>query len=281
MNFLANCDAIIIDLRQNGGGDPSQIQFITSYLFGSPTHLNDIYTRSENKTENFWTLPYVPGKKLEKADVYVLTSSFTFSGAEEFSYNLKNLKRATVIGETTGGGAHPTEPKIVQGKFILSVPYARAINPITKTNWEGVGVTPDIQVPADKAFDKAYLLALEKLAAKASDQRKQDAHQQVPGDARNEMDFPDGMEPYESNDPGSQNGPETPSCQLPSQNIRQCCFIAGVDGEEIQLAREYKSDDCPKPKQAETSNPPLLPGLHCFILFRREAYLNFPGANVP
>ena len=172
LNFLANCDAVIIDLRQNGGGDPTQIQFMSSYFFEEPTHLNDIYTRSNNLTEHFWTLPYVPGTKLDKADLYVLTSKGTFSGAEEFSYNMKNLKRATLIGETTGGGAHPTDSKIVQTKFVLYVPVARAINPITKTNWEGTGVTPDISVPSDQAFDRAYVLALEKLASKAKTPEK-------------------------------------------------------------------------------------------------------------
>jgi hypothetical protein len=169
LNLLAYCDAIIIDLRQNGGGDPSQIQLISSYFFPEPTHLNDIYYRAEDKTENYWTLPYVPGPKPVKADLYILTSADTFSGAEEFSYNMKNLKRATLIGETTGGGAHPTDAMIVQEKFILLVPVARAINPVTKTNWEGTGVTPDIQIPAAQAFDRAYTMAVEKLAAKATD----------------------------------------------------------------------------------------------------------------
>ncbi len=173
LNFLAHCDAVIIDLRQNGGGEPSQIQLISSYFFQEPTHLNDIYSRSEDRTENYWTLPYVPGPLLDQADLYILTSAWTFSGAEEFSYNMKNLKRATLIGETTGGGAHPTDAMIVQTDFVLRVPNARAINPITKTNWEGTGVTPDIQVPASQAFDRAYTMALEKLAAKAPDaQRK-------------------------------------------------------------------------------------------------------------
>jgi len=169
LNLLAYCDAIIIDLRQNGGGDPSQIQLISSYFFPEPAHLNDLYYRAADKMENYWTLPYVPGPKPVNADLYILTSHDTFSGAEEFSYNMKNLKRATLIGETTGGGAHPTDAMIVQEKFILRVPVARAINPITKTNWEGTGVTPDIQVPAPQAFDRAYAMALEKLAAKATD----------------------------------------------------------------------------------------------------------------
>jgi hypothetical protein len=169
LNLLAYCDAIIIDLRQNGGGDPSQIQLISSYFFPESAHLNDLYYRAADKTENYWTLPYVPGPKPVHADLYILTSADTFSGAEEFSYNMKNLKRATLIGETTGGGAHPTDAMIVQEKFILRVPIARAINPITKTNWEGTGVTPDIQIPAAQAFDRAYEMALEKLAAKATD----------------------------------------------------------------------------------------------------------------
>ncbi len=168
MNFLAYSDAVIVDLRQNGGGDPAQIQLICSYFFSDPAHLNDLYYREGDRMENYWTLPYVPGPRLADADLYILTSSNTFSGAEEFTYNMKNLKRATVIGETTGGGAHPTDTRIVQTDYILRVPFARAINPVSKTNWEGTGVTPDIAVPAAEAFDKAYALAVEKLAAKAS-----------------------------------------------------------------------------------------------------------------
>jgi hypothetical protein len=171
MNFLAYCDAIIFDLRQNGGGDPAQIQLITSYLFEEPVHLNDLYARATDRTENYWTLPFVPGPKAAKADVYVLTSARTFSGAEEFSYNLQNLKRAAIVGETTGGGAHPTNALVVQRDFILRVPFARAINPVSKTNWEGTGVKPDIAVPAAEAFDRAYALALEKLAGKEPDPR--------------------------------------------------------------------------------------------------------------
>ena len=166
LNFLAYCDAIIVDLRQNGGGDPAQIQLICTYFFPDMSHLNDIYYREGDRWENYWTLPFVPGAKPVNADLYILTSARTFSGAEEFTYNMKNLKRGTVIGETTGGGAHPTRTMIVQKDYILRVPYARSINPFSKTNWEGTGVTPDIACPASEAFDKAYALAIEKLAAK-------------------------------------------------------------------------------------------------------------------
>ncbi len=173
LNFLAYCDAIIVDLRQNGGGEPSLIQLISSYFFPEPVHLNDIYDRTTGQTDYYYTLPFVPGAKPVNADLYILTSRRTFSGAEEFTYNMKNLKRATVLGETTGGGAHPTMTRIVKKDFILRVPFARSINPISKTNWEGTGVTPDIACPAAEAFDRAYALAVEKLAAKAADpQRK-------------------------------------------------------------------------------------------------------------
>jgi retinol-binding protein 3 len=167
MNFLSYTDAVIIDLRDNGGGDPTQIQLILSYFFKEPTHLNDLYYRRDNLTENYWTLPYVPGHMMPDVDLYVLTSSYTFSGAEEFAYNLKNLKRATIVGEVTGGGAHPVDSQIVQDRFILRIPYGRAINPITKTNWEGTGIKPDVEVRASEALDKAYQMALEKLASKA------------------------------------------------------------------------------------------------------------------
>lgn len=169
MGFLANCDAIIIDLRQNGGGDPDGVRLICSYFFDSnPVHLNDLYYRPEDKTEEYWTLKEVDGKRMPDVDVYVLTSNYTFSGAEEFTYNLKNLKRATIVGETTGGGAHPGGIMAVNNNFVMFVPNGRAINPITKTNWEGTGVTPDVEVSADKALETARLLALEKLAVKTS-----------------------------------------------------------------------------------------------------------------
>jgi len=125
------------------------IQLISSYFFADPTHLNSFYIRHEDTVEQFWTQAYVEGPRMTDVDLYVLTSSYTFSGAEEFSYNMKNLKRATIIGETTGGGAHPVDthiwPKL---NFGMRVPFGRAINPITGTNWEGTGVEPDIKAPA-------------------------------------------------------------------------------------------------------------------------------------
>jgi len=155
MNFLAHVDAVIFDLRDNGGGDPEMVAWLSSYLFDARTHLNDLWERKRNKTTEYWTKPEAPGKKLAKQPVYVLTSSGTFSGAEEFTYNLKNLKRATIVGEVTGGGAHPTAGQRLDDHFMIGVPFARAINPITHTNWEGTGVEPDVKVPADQALAKA------------------------------------------------------------------------------------------------------------------------------
>jgi hypothetical protein len=162
MNFLANLDAVIFDLRQNGGGDPSMVAFLTTYLFAQPVHLNDFYVRPTNETRPSWTLPYVPGRRLINKDVYILTSSRTFSGAEEFTYNLKHLKRATVVGETTGGGAHTVGGRRLNNHFSIGVPSGRPINAVTKTNWEGVGVEPDVKVPAENALEVAHLIALEK-----------------------------------------------------------------------------------------------------------------------
>jgi hypothetical protein len=166
MNFLANVDAIIFDLRENGGGDPKMVALIATYLFSEPTHVNDLWERKGDVTTQFWTLPYVPGKRLDGKPAYVLTSARTFSGAEEFCYDLKNLKRATIVGETTGGGAHPVSGHRIDAHFMIGVPYAKAINPISKTNWEGTGVEPDVKVAAADALSTAEKLAGERTKPK-------------------------------------------------------------------------------------------------------------------
>jgi hypothetical protein len=170
VNFLANTDALIIDLRDNGGGSPEMVQFLCSYFFDNPRkHLNSFTYKEKEKTTQYWTYSYLPGKRLDKVDLYLLTSQRTFSAAEEFVYNLKNMKRAIVVGETTGGGAHDNKFVILNDHFMMSLPFARAINPITKTNWEGVGVEPDVNVSQDKAMNTALILATKNMSEKEED----------------------------------------------------------------------------------------------------------------
>ncbi|HEX8336186.1 MAG TPA: S41 family peptidase [Pyrinomonadaceae bacterium] len=172
-NFLANTDALIFDLRKNGGGDPRMVALICSYLFGAePVHLNSLHWRDGKgeRVEEFWTHKNVAGKRYTGKDVYVLTSGYTFSGAEEFSYNLKNLKRATLVGETTGGGANPGGGNRLSAHFSAFIPTGRAVSPVTKTNWEGTGVEPDVKVPADQALRTAQVLALKKAVERTTDE---------------------------------------------------------------------------------------------------------------
>lgn len=166
MNYLSNADAIIIDLRDNGGGSPKMIQLLTSYFFDEPVHLNSFYIRRSDTIEQYWTPGFVSGPRLTSTELFVLTSEFTFSAAEEFSYNLKNLKRAKIVGDTTGGGAHPNE--FINWRNLrvsMSIPFGRAINPISGTNWEGTGVIPDIPCPQAAALDVAHQEALKTILA--------------------------------------------------------------------------------------------------------------------
>jgi C-terminal processing protease CtpA/Prc len=168
MTLLGHSDALIIDLRRNGGGDPATVALLSSYLLDERTHLNSLYFRPSNTTSQFWSQDWVPGTRFGGSKpVYVLTSRRTFSGAEEFSYNLKALKRGLTVGETTGGGAHPGELRKVGEHFRMFVATGRAINPITKTNWEGTGVSPDIASNADDALRVAQVHALQGLQQKA------------------------------------------------------------------------------------------------------------------
>jgi hypothetical protein len=164
MNFLANMDALIFDLRKCRGGNPGMVALISSYLFdGEPVHLNSLYWREEDLTQQYWTLPYVPGRRFGYKPVYVLTSKDTFSAGEEFAYNLKTRQRAALVGETTGGGAHPGSPYRLHPHLEVFIPRGRAINPITKQNWEGIGVVPDISILGEQALKAAYGMALKSI----------------------------------------------------------------------------------------------------------------------
>ena len=166
MELITGTYALIIDLRRNGGGSPDGVVFWCSYLFGNAaTHFNDIFHADTGETRQFWSLSYLPGSRYLDRPVYVLTSSRTFSGGEDFCYTLQALGRAVVIGETTGGGAHPTRGFPISPAIHIAIPFARSINPITGTNWQGTGVVPDIAVPEADARDVAYSQALQHVLA--------------------------------------------------------------------------------------------------------------------
>lgn len=159
MAKLNHADAIIFDLRDNPGGYANMVALIATYLVDRPTHLNDFYDRSKNSTEESWTLPPVPGNTLADKPAFVLTSPTTFSAAEGFSYDLKMLKRATLVGERTSGRGHIGAPHRIDDHFTIRVPSMKVINPISKTNWEGTGVEPDVKVKAADALRTAINLA--------------------------------------------------------------------------------------------------------------------------
>jgi hypothetical protein len=165
MELVGGTYALIIDLRRNGGGHPNGVAFWCSYLLAEdPVHLNDIFHADTGETRQFWSLPYVPGGRYLDRPVYVLVSSRTFSGGEDLCYTLQALGRAELIGETTGGGAHPTRGFPISAAVHIAVPFARSVNPVTGTNWQGTGVVPDTAVPADQAYDAAYAKALRHVA---------------------------------------------------------------------------------------------------------------------
>ncbi|UQW99919.1 S41 family peptidase [Streptomyces sp. RerS4] len=156
MHLVASSSALVLDLRSCRGGAPEGAAMWCSYFFGDDqVHLNDIYDRTSGETRQFWTLPHLPAPRYTDRPVYVLTSATTFSGGEDVAYTLQAHGRAVLVGETTRGGAHPTVRHPVTEHILVTVPTARSINAVTGTNWEGVGVVPDIPVPADEALDRA------------------------------------------------------------------------------------------------------------------------------
>jgi C-terminal processing protease CtpA/Prc len=163
MQFLENTNAIIIDLRQNDGGSPEMVQLLASYFFPSEPaiHLANHYNRPKDELTKSMTLSKVTGVRRPKTDLYILTSRKTFSAAEAFSYQLKSLKRATIVGERTAGGAHLTGSVIATDKFYVRIPQGRTTSPVTNSNWEGIGVVPDIEVDAAEALKAAQAKALE------------------------------------------------------------------------------------------------------------------------
>jgi hypothetical protein len=172
MAFLANTRAIIIDLRDNGGGE-SIGSMLSSYFFtADKVLLGSVNYRDPSLNETNWTLPYIPGRRMPDVILYILTSARTFSAAEAFAYDLQQLKRAVIVGETTKGGAHPINVFIIKGNILAQVPVGSSYNPISKTNWEGCGVKPDIGSTSDKALGVAYMMALDSMIKMEKDETK-------------------------------------------------------------------------------------------------------------
>lgn len=162
MQVLAHTDALIIDLRHNGGGGDT-VSLVASYLFDDLVDerqpLSGIYDRPSGVTRQEYTLPYVPGARFgANKPVYILISKRTFSAAEAFAYDMQALKRATVVGEPSGGGAHPFTYRRIHSHFVLWSVRQKSLNPITGTNWQGTGVRPDVVVDPKNAMERAVAL---------------------------------------------------------------------------------------------------------------------------
>lgn len=170
MQFLANADAVILDLRGNGGGSAGMIQLLAGYLLSEQEHLIDWYIRATDTTKQSHSAAYVPGRRLPDTPLYILTSGRTFSAAEEFAFDMKNLERATLVGETTGGGGNTVASYMADfGDFrlVMRASWGAARDPRTGEGWEGTGVTPHMAVPAADALDAAHLAILESFMAEA------------------------------------------------------------------------------------------------------------------
>jgi hypothetical protein len=164
MRFLGNTDALIIDLRLNGGGYGDMVALLTTYfLDGDPVRLADLYNRSTGETSQSWSLPYVPGPRYTGKPLYILTGERTFSAAEGFTYHLQQAGQAAVVGEPTRGGAHFVKIFQIDTHFAVMVPVGTVTDAITGANWEGTGIVPDVAVPGAEAIRTAHRLALEKL----------------------------------------------------------------------------------------------------------------------
>jgi C-terminal processing protease CtpA/Prc len=164
MQLVENTDALILDLRATRGGSPDGVAFLASHLFpDGELHLSDLVEGPNGPTRQYWTSAYVPGPRYLDRPVCVLTSSTTFSGGEALAYDLQAHGRAVVLGETTRGGAHPSIMVPLTEQIELRIPVARTISAATGSNWEGIGVQPDIALPAADALDVARLVALDKI----------------------------------------------------------------------------------------------------------------------
>ncbi|MBU1012768.1 MAG: tetratricopeptide repeat protein [Bacteroidetes bacterium] len=174
MNFLSNSDFVIFDLRNITGGWPSTIQFLASYFYKETDNiiLFEKHYRKDNEIVKYRSLPYLPGKRMDKVPLYILISSETFSAGEIFTYSLQKLGRAVVVGEKSNFGAHGTEgPRILNDYYVVDMPILKNISPVTKTSYEGIGVEPDIKTESKDALDKTIEIIFDKLIEENNDER--------------------------------------------------------------------------------------------------------------
>lgn len=160
MSLVADTEALIIDLRENEGGVLDMITHIASYLFEEPVQMSSRYNHITGETTDYWTSTEVPGRRFGLKPLYLLTSADSFSGGEGFAYDLRQHGRVTIVGEKTPGAANATKIYTLTPHVWMAITYAVTTNPVSKTNFEGVGVEPDIHVEAEKALDEAHRLAL-------------------------------------------------------------------------------------------------------------------------
>ncbi len=233
MKLISTSDAIIIDLRKNGGGDPEMVQYLCSYFFNKKVHLNSLYFREGDRTIDFWTLDEVNGEKMPDVPLFVLTSDYTFSGAEEFSYNMQTQKRATLVGQTSGGGANPGGTVPLNGELSVFIPRGMAINPITKTSWEGVGVIPEVPTKPEETLEKAHELA--KIAAEEFRNKNNEKYKSML------TDLNDVVEKYDSK----------PSDDAMLKNFKKCVAGGVIEEWEINIMGYNYLMEQNKPKIAE------------------------------
>jgi C-terminal processing protease CtpA/Prc len=163
MNFVSNTNALIIDLRNNQGGDGKMERLFLSYFFDKKIKLGEIYTRYNNESTSAYTFPKVNGKKYLNKPVYVLVNHKTISAAEAFAYELQQNKIAKVIGDKTYGAANPVKAFFIANTYQVFIPISIVKNTITHTNWEHTGIDADIKISSEKAFIKAQIIALQDL----------------------------------------------------------------------------------------------------------------------
>jgi hypothetical protein len=155
MHRVSGARALIVDLGNNLGGNPPIVQYLSTYLFAERTHLLSVFARGWPKPEERWTSDTVSGQRLANIPVFVLTSSRTFSAAESFAFGLQVTKRATIVGETTGGGGHFVTLKALPQAFRMTLPIGRAFDPRTNRGWQTDGIQPDMRVPYSQALSTA------------------------------------------------------------------------------------------------------------------------------